>query len=133
MKTREERYNAQLTKYFEKVIVNRSNNFYAKKFRQNNFEDYIEDSSISFIDPKTINGEFDVPNVVVFNVSFYIENEVLEMAFSQMNEREKFFIINKFIFGSTDKEIGQLLGISRQAVNNFKQRLYRRIKNLKKR
>ncbi|WP_207871869.1 hypothetical protein DOK78_002598 [Enterococcus sp. DIV2402] len=131
MKTKEERYNAQLTRYFEKVIINRANNFYAKKFRQNDFEKFIEDSTISFIDPKTTNGEFDIPNVVVFNVNLYIENEVLETAFSQMNEREKFFIINKFIFGLTDQEIGQLLGISRQSVNNFKQRLYRRIKNRK--
>ncbi len=131
MKTKEERYNAQLTRYFEKVIVNRANNFYAKKFRQNDFEEVIEDSSISFIDPKTSNGNFDVPNVVIFNVNFYIEDDVLEAAFYEMNEREKFFIVNKFIFGLTDKEIGKLLGISRQAVNNFKQRLYKRIRDLK--
>lgn len=131
VKTKEERYNAQLTRYFEKVIVNRANNFYAKKFRQNDFEEFIEDSSISFIDSKTSNGNFDVPNVVIFNVNFYIEDDVLEAAFYEMNEREKFFIVNKFIFGLTDKEIGKLLGISRQAVNNFKQRLYKRIRNLK--
>ena len=113
------------------MIVNRANNFYAKKFRQNDFEEVIEDSSISFIDPKTSNGNFDVPNVVIFNVNFYIEDDVLEAAFYEMNEREKFFIVNKFIFGLTDKEIGKLLGISRQAVNNFKQRLYKRIRDLK--
>uniref|UniRef100_UPI00403F819D hypothetical protein n=1 Tax=Candidatus Enterococcus willemsii TaxID=1857215 RepID=UPI00403F819D len=129
MKTKEERYSAQLAKYFAKVIINRGNNFYAKKHRQISFEQLIEEPSLTFVDPKIFDGGFQIPNVVIFNVKLYIESDELETALNKMNARERFFIVNKFIFGLIDEEIGQLLGISRQAVNNFKQRLYKRIKN----
>ncbi|MGX7198210.1 hypothetical protein [Enterococcus olivae] len=107
MKTKEERYSAQLAKYFEKVILNRGNNFYAKKLRQNNFEEFIEDPSVLFVDPKTSDGEFQIPNVVIFNVKLSIESDELETALNKMNARERFFIVNK-------------------SVNNFKQKLIRR-------
>ncbi|WP_430617351.1 hypothetical protein IGI86_002610 [Enterococcus sp. AZ188] len=128
VKIKEERYNAQLTRYFEKVIVNRSNNFYAKKFRQKCHEDFIENPSILLIDSEKSDENITVPNVIIFNVKLYIEDDELEKAIYDINEREKFYIVSKFIFGLTDKEIGQLLGISRQAVNNFKQRLFERIR-----
>lgn len=128
MKTKEERYSAQLAKYFEKVILNRSNNFYAKKLRQNHFEQRIDDSSPTFIDLETIDENIDIPNVVIFNVKLHVDNDELEMALQTINEREKFFIVSKFVFDLTDQEIGQLLGISRQAVTNFKHRLYTKIR-----
>ena len=130
MKTKEERYSAQLARYFEKVILNRSNNFYAKKLRQNNFEQLIEEPSLIFVDPRTIDETIDIPNMIIFNVKLHVENDELEMALQTITEREKFFIISKFVFELTDQEIGQSLGISRQAVTNFKHRLYAKLRKI---
>ncbi|EDO0512837.1 hypothetical protein GN336_02370 [Listeria monocytogenes] len=47
---------------------------------------------------------------------------------STLNEREKEFLIEKFVFEKTDQEIGELFGISRQGVTNMKLRLYKKLK-----
>lgn len=124
----DKRYHAQLVKYFERVIVNRSINYYTKKFGQHEREKSIEDPTIEFVDPITEDKELRVPNIIIFNVKLYIDNDDLEQVINQMTDREKFFIIQKFVFKLTDNEIGQLLGISRQGITNFKHRLYRSIR-----
>lgn len=44
-----------------------------------------------------------------------------------LSNKEKVFLIEKFILGKTDKEIGNTLGITRQGITNMKHRLYLKI------
>lgn len=126
-------YSAQLTNYFVRVIRNRAAQYHYKKSRNQNLEIPIDDSSIEFIEPVSINSEFEIPNVIIFNVKMYIEDDKLRQVLEELNDREKFILINKVIFDQTDEELSQKLGVGRPAVTNFKNRLYKRIiKNWKK-
>jgi DNA-directed RNA polymerase specialized sigma subunit len=57
----------------------------------------------------------------------YIEDEKLKKVLEELNDKEKFVIINKIVFDQTDEEISNKLGVGRAAVTNFKNRLYQRI------
>ncbi|EHE8492471.1 sigma-70 family RNA polymerase sigma factor, partial [Enterococcus faecalis] len=48
---------------------------------------------------------------------------------AKLKEREKYFLLEKFLFGKTDKEIGRNLNITRQAVTNLKHRAYAKVRN----
>lgn len=129
----EDVYSAQLTSYFLRVIRNRAAQYNYKKSRNQNLEIPIDDSSIEFIDPVSMNSEFEIPNVIMFNVKMYIEDDKLRQVLEELNDREKFILINKVIFDQTDGELSQKLDVGRPAVTNFKNRLYKRIiKNWKK-
>ncbi|MEI5992039.1 hypothetical protein A5881_003595 [Enterococcus termitis] len=56
------------------------------------------------------------------------DEEVIE-ALSELKEREQIFLLEKFLLGKTDKEIGKTLGITRQGVTNLKHRTYKKIRN----
>ena len=63
----------------------------------------------------------------------YIKDEKLRQVLEELNDKEKFILINKVIFDQTDEELSQKLGVGRPAVTNFKNRMYKRIiKNWKK-
>ncbi|HBT4533970.1 sigma-70 family RNA polymerase sigma factor, partial [Enterococcus faecium] len=47
-----------------------------------------------------------------------------------LKEPEQIFLIEKFIFNKTDKEIGKVLGITRQGATNLKHRLYKKIQKM---
>jgi DNA-directed RNA polymerase specialized sigma subunit len=87
----------------------------------------IEDPSIELVDSLSINDQFEMPNVIIFNVRMYIEDEKLKKVLEELNDKEKFVIINKIVFDQTDEEISNKLGVGRAAVTNFKNRLYQRI------
>ncbi|EHL2495507.1 sigma-70 family RNA polymerase sigma factor, partial [Enterococcus faecalis] len=48
---------------------------------------------------------------------------------AKLKEREKYFLLEKFLFGKTDKEIGRNLNITRQAVTNLKHRAYAKVRD----
>jgi DNA-directed RNA polymerase specialized sigma24 family protein len=114
---KENLYNAQLTSYFVRVIRNQAAQYSFKKHRYRIREKLIEDPSI----------QFEMPNVIIFNVRMYIEDEKLKKVLEELNDKEKFVIINKIVFDQTDEEISNKLGVGRAAVTNFKNRLYQRI------
>lgn len=126
-------YSAQLTSYFVRVIRNRAAQYNYKKIREQNLEILIDDTSREFIDPISMNDTFEIPNVVIFNIKLYIKDEKLRQVLEELNDKEKFILINKVIFDQTDEELSQKLGVGRPAVTNFKNRMYKRIiKNWKK-
>ncbi|MCQ9209171.1 sigma-70 RNA polymerase sigma factor region 4 domain-containing protein [Granulicatella seriolae] len=126
-------YSAQLTSYFVRVIRNRAAQYNYKKIREQNLEILIDDTSREFIDPVSMNDTFEIPNIVIFNIKLYIKDEKLRQVLEELNDKEKFILINKVIFDQTDEELSQKLGVGRPAVTNFKNRMYKRIiKNWKK-
>ena len=126
-------YSAQLTSYFVRVIRNRAAQYNYKKIREQNLEILIDDTSREFIDPISMNDTFEIPNIVIFNIKLYIKDEKLRQVLEELNDKEKFILINKVIFDQTDEELSQKLGVGRPAVTNFKNRMYKRIiKNWKK-
>ncbi len=126
-------YSAQLTSYFVRVIRNRAAQYNYKKIREQNLEILIDDTSREFIDPVSMNDTFEIPNIVIFNIKLYIKDEKLRQVLEELNDKEKFILINKVIFDQTDEELNQKLGVGRPAVTNFKNRMYKRIiKNWKK-
>src|SRR5699024_8229911 len=127
MKERDACYNAKLTKYFARVITNRSINFYAKKFRQHEMKVLIEDPEQEHTRLKYPHEEANVSDVVIYNVKLSIESEKLEKIFHKLNAKEQFFVVQKFIFTLTDEEIGELLGISRSGITNYKHRFYKKV------
>jgi DNA-directed RNA polymerase specialized sigma24 family protein len=124
---KENLYNAQLTSYFVRVIRNQAAQYSFKKHRYRIREKLIEDPSIELVDSLSINDQFEMPNVIIFNVRMYIEDEKLKKVLEELNDKEKFVIINKIVFDQTDEEISNKLGVGRAAVTNFKNRLYQRI------
>lgn len=124
---KENLYNAQLTSYFVRVIRNQAAQYGFKKHRYQIRERLIEAPSIELVDFLSINDQFEIPNVIIFNVRMYVEDEKLKKVLEELNDKEKFVIINKIIFDQTDEEISNQLGVGRAAVTNFKNRLYQRI------
>lgn len=123
----DEKIEAQLTKYFHKVICNLASNYYKKKFHQTEKE-YLTENIFDYSIGVT-NFEEEILTVLmmeespmsIFNGNF---NEIL----NQLNSREKQFLIEKFVLEKTDEEIGRVFGISRQAVTNRKHRLYKKVR-----
>ena len=57
------------------------------------------------------------------------EDEIIIDSISRLKEREKIFLLEKFLLGKTDREIGELFGITRQGVTNLKHRIYKKIRS----
>lgn len=64
------------------------------------------------------------PTLTILNVPLFIEDEQIEQILKSLKKKEKVFLIEKFFLDKTDKEIGEILGISRSGVTNLKLRLY---------
>ncbi|EAC3466956.1 TPA_asm: sigma-70 family RNA polymerase sigma factor [Listeria monocytogenes] len=122
-----EKIEAQLTKYFHKVICNAASNYYKKKFHQTKKEHLTEnffDSSMGMT-----NFEEETLTLLMMKESpISIFNGNFHEVSNYLNSREKQFLIEKFVLEKTDEEIGRLFGISRQAVTNRKHRLYKKLR-----
>jgi len=124
----DQKIEAQLTKYFSKVICNAASNYYKKKFHYAEKE-YLTDTILESMEG-TASFEEDIIQSIMMEESemnLFSYEDVVEFA-SVLNEREEEFLIEKFIFEKTDKEIGELFGITRQGVTNMKLRLYKKLK-----
>ncbi|AUJ86519.1 sigma-70 family RNA polymerase sigma factor [Enterococcus sp. CR-Ec1] len=130
MAFQDEKIEAQLTKYFSKVICNAASNYYRKKFRYAEKE-YISDTILENMEG-TVSLEEDIIQSIMINESemnIFSYDSISDLA-SVLNEREKELLIEKFVFEKTDQEIGVLFGISRQGVTNMKLRLYKKLKEI---
>lgn len=68
--------------------------------------------------------------VTILNVTFLVEDAQLAEIIPLLKEKEQIFLVEKFIFDKTDKEIGEYLGITRQGATNLKHRLYKKLQKL---
>jgi RNA polymerase sigma factor (sigma-70 family) len=125
---KDEKIEAQLTKYFNKVICNAATNYYKKKFRYVEKE-YSTDTIIENSEGSRSFEEDIIQSILMEDsqMNIFSHEGIVELT-SALNEREKKFLIDKFIFEKTDEEIGKLFGISRQGVTNMKLRLYKKLK-----
>lgn len=124
----DQKIEAQLTKYFSKVICNSASNYYKKKFHYAEKE-YLTDTILESMGG-TASFEEDIIQSIMMEESemnLFSYEDIVEFA-SVLNEREKEFLIEKFIFEKTDQEIGELFGITRQGITNMKLRLYKKLK-----
>ncbi|EJM4556441.1 sigma-70 family RNA polymerase sigma factor [Listeria monocytogenes] len=124
----DQKIEAQLTKYFSKVICNAASNYYKKKFQYAEKE-YLTDTILESMEA-TASFEKDIIQSIMMEESemnLFSHEDIVEFA-SVLNEREEEFLIEKFIFEKTDQEIGELFGITRQGVTNMKLRLYKKLK-----
>lgn len=128
MSQNNERVNAQLTKYFEKVIRHAAINYYKKKSLRLENEILEEDTTIlELMKEDTLKG-IDVFDPFSLATPFHIEDEKLNQALINLTAREKLFLIEKFVSDKTDRQIGEVLHISRQGVTNLKHRLYQKLR-----
>jgi len=128
MSQNNERINAQLTKYFEKVIRHAAINYYKKKsFRLEN-EILEEDATIIELMKEDALKGIDDFDLFSLDTPFHVEDENLNRALINLTVREKLFLIEKFVSGKTDRQIGEILHISRQGVTNLKHRLYQKLR-----
>ncbi|MGC2990656.1 sigma-70 family RNA polymerase sigma factor [Enterococcus faecalis] len=128
MAFQDEKIEAQLTKYFSKVICNAASNYYKKKFYYAEKE-CLTDTILESMEG-TVSFEEDIIQSIMMEESemnFFSHESTVKFA-SVLNEREEEFLIEKFIFEKTDQEIGELFGITRQGVTNMKLRLYKKLK-----
>lgn len=61
------------------------------------------------------------------------ENEQLAKAISQLSEKEKRFLIKKFVEDKSDKEIAKEQSVTQQAISIYKKRLLKKLKGYMKR
>jgi RNA polymerase sigma factor (sigma-70 family) len=123
-----ERDSAQLTKYFEKVIRHAAINYYKKKSLRLEKEILEEDATIVELMQENTSKEIDNSNHLSTNLPFDIENEKLNQAIVNLTAREKLFLMEKFVYEKTDRQIGEIFLISRQGVTNLKHRLYQKLR-----
>jgi RNA polymerase sigma factor (sigma-70 family) len=123
MNQNHERISAQLTKYFEKVIRHAAINYYKKKSLRLEKEILEEDTTIIELMQEDKSKEIDNSNL-----PFDIENEKLNQAVVNLTAREKLFLLEKFVYEKTDRQIGEVFHISRQGVTNLKHRLYQKLR-----
>lgn len=118
---------AQLTKYFQKVIHNAAINYYKKKAKYYNQEMQDEQLINSLADATDPENDH-LSMISLGEYSMVIQDEKLNEIVSTLNKREHQFLIEKHILGKTDQEIAFIFGISRQGVTNYKRRLYDKLK-----
>lgn len=121
-----EKIDAQFTKYLKKVIHNTATNYYKKKNRHEEYELLFENYQEEF-SQKGIR-EIIFPTLLIFGYPMELDDEKLIIAITKLKEREQVFLLEKFLLGKTDKEIGETLGITRQGVTNLKHRTYKKIR-----
>lgn len=126
MSETDERVNAQLIRFFEKVIENTANSYFKKKKKISKYEQFDQFPQYSFTED---NIKIRQP-VTILNITFLIEDPKLAEIIPLLKEKEQLFLIEKFIFDKTDKEIGETLGITRQGTTNLKHRLYKKFQRL---
>lgn len=122
-----EKIEAQFAKYLKKVIHNTATNYYKKKYYHQKYELLLEnfqDYSADF----ELNGFF-LPTIIIFGHPMVFNDEKIINPIAKLKEREKYFLLEKFLFGKTDKEIARNLNITRQAVTNLKHRAYAKVRN----
>ncbi|MBO0458828.1 sigma-70 family RNA polymerase sigma factor [Enterococcus hulanensis] len=128
IKVSDEKLEAQLTKYFHKVICNTASNYYKKNFYQKENE-YLTDQSHDFSKDSFSFEEESLRKIMVEeSVMNLFYNEKIEYVVQELSSREKQFLIEKFVFDKTDEQIGAIFGTSRQAVTNMKSRLYKKMR-----
>lgn len=115
---------AQFTKYLKKVIHNAATNYYKKQYRYQENEVFLEKiyDSLQGVEPK-------IPNTEILGYPMAFEDEEVIKVLCSLKEREQVFLLEKFLLGKTDNEIGNTLGITRQGVTNLKHRTYKKIRN----
>ncbi|WP_195478110.1 sigma-70 family RNA polymerase sigma factor [Enterococcus faecalis] len=118
---------AQLTKYFQKVIHNAAINYYKGKSKFYDKEIMNEPMLHSLLGITNMEKEI---HSKVFIEKYYlvVQDEKLNEVIVNLNNKEQKFILEKHILGKTDQEIAEIFGISRQGVTNFKKRLYEKLK-----
>jgi RNA polymerase sigma factor (sigma-70 family) len=124
MNTKDDRINAQLTKYFQTVITNAAAQYYKKKFTL--IEKELSEESFNLENSLFVN-DLTIADITILGIPLIIENNALLQAMEKLSVSEQYFFVEKFIFDKTDREIGEVLGISRQGVTNLKHRLYKRL------
>ncbi|EOL42970.1 hypothetical protein RV11_GL003211 [Enterococcus phoeniculicola] len=125
MEEKDSKVEAQLIKYFQKVVMHTAINYYKRRARIIENELLVEDSLGEILEGKE---GVAIASIVVLGIPLEIDNEKLIEKLKKIKEKEQIFLIEKFIFGKTDKEIGKELGITRQGVTNLKLRLYRKFR-----
>ncbi|MBK1022264.1 sigma-70 family RNA polymerase sigma factor [Enterococcus faecium] len=126
MSDNDERVNSQLIRFFEKVILNTANTYYKKQ------EEIQKHEQLDQLPPYLFTKDtikFKQP-INVLNVTLLVEDIKLAKILPLLKEPEQIFLIEKFIFDKTDKEIGKVLGITRQGATNLKHRLYKKIQKM---
>ncbi|EPM6849812.1 sigma-70 family RNA polymerase sigma factor [Enterococcus faecalis] len=122
----DEKIEAQLTKYFHKVICNAASNYYKKKFYQTEKEFTTEKIFDQLIDEIDFENNI-LTQIMITESPLAIFDETVREYLPKLTIKEQRILIEKFVFNKTDKEIGLLFGVSRQAVTNMKHRLYKKI------
>lgn len=126
MSENDERVNAQLIRFFEKVIENTANSYFKKQIKISDHEQ-LDQFPQHFFTENKIEVKQPVP---ILNITFQVEESQLAKIIPLLKEKEQIFLVEKFIFDKTDKEIGESLGITRQGATNLKHRLYKKIQEL---
>lgn len=126
MSENDERVNAQLICFFEKVIKNTAYSYFERQKKIRELEQFDQFSQHFFTEN---NIKIKQP-VTILDVTFLIEDSRLAEIIPLLKEREQLFLIEKIVFDKTDKEIGESFGITRQGITNLKHRLYRKIQKL---
>ena len=116
----------QLTLYFKRVIDNAASNHYKKKTRYQDREVFFENIDQEIVD--IIDDSILTPTIVIFGLPLSIEDDSILKKIERLTEREKFVLVEKFLLGKTDKEIGRVFGITRQGVTNLKHRTLKKIR-----
>ena len=118
---------AQLIKYFQKVIHNAAINYYKKKSKH--YEKETQDEQLLLSIPDLTDIENDQhSSISMGDQSLLIQDELLNEIISTLSDREQQFLVEKHVLGRTDQEIGAIFGITRQGVTNYKKRLYEKLK-----
>lgn len=128
MNPNDEKIEAQLTKYFYRVIHYASINYYKKKIYLMNKEQIVDQLPLEYLGEE-IRYISNFPTLFLLDYPLKIEDEHLIDSLNSLDYKEQYFLLEKLIFGKTDKEISKILGISRQGVTNLKLRLYQKIRD----
>lgn len=121
-----EKIEAQFATYIKKVIHNTATNYYKRKYRYQEYELLLENFQEYSLGVES--KEVIFPTVLIFGCPIVLDDEKIITAITKLKEREQVFLLEKFLMGKTDREIGKSFGITRQGVTNLKHRTYKKIR-----
>ncbi|WP_025849465.1 sigma-70 family RNA polymerase sigma factor [Paenibacillus ehimensis] len=109
------------SRYIQSCLLHASRDFFRKYDRE-----LLRTQSLDeCMDNKPFSFNFIVPSAY----TSVEEQDYLSQAIHTLTSTEKKVIYFKFYLEMTDQEIAQALGVSRQAVSKFKQRLLKKLKS----
>ncbi|MDT2424031.1 sigma-70 family RNA polymerase sigma factor [Enterococcus avium] len=119
---------AQIISYIQKTVHNTAINYFAKNSRLKDTEFVPGQKTLDYFIEEQAMYPQEIVTVISENFSLDFSNFALATEFQKLPDKDKFLLIQKYIFGYSDYEISIQLSMTRQGATKKRQRILGKIR-----